>query len=694
MVSSTHQRADALFQPIKVGNMTLGHCVAMAPLTRFRADDNHVPLPHVVDYYTQRASVPGTLLITEATFIAPQAGGYANAPGIWSKEQLSAWRKITDAVHLKKSYIYLQLWALGRAGYPKQLQKEGNLPYVSSSPVPLADRPPSHPAPRALTIEEVKQYVEWYAQAAVNAIEAGFDGVEVHGANGYLIDQFIQDVCNKRTDEYGGSIENRTRFALEVVDAIVKRVGQKRTAIRVSPWATYQGMGMKDPLPTFTYLVNQLRDRFPDLAYLHTVEKRLEGATIADDIFVENGSDNDFIRALWTAKGKKLITAGGYTRESARKVAQEKGDIIAFGRLFISNPDLPYKLRKGLPVLKGDRSRYYTKGTDPKGYTDYPFSPEFALEQEGHSGKSHNNHIPLPQVVEYYSQRASIPGTLIITEASVIAPQAAGYEETEPGIWSRDQMEAWRKVVSAVHQKRSYIYLQLWALGRAAFPEELKKGNRPYVSASPIPLSDRASTDPPPRELTVQEIGQYIEWYAQAAENAITAGFDGVEIHAANGYLIDQFLQDVCNKRSDQYGGSIENRARFALEVVDAVVKRIGQKRTAIRISPTAPYQDMGMKDPVPTFTYLVNELLVRYPELAYLHAVEERIGGDCVENDRFGPGGTANDFIRKIWSDKGKRLITAGGYTRESATSVAQEKGDIVAFGRLFISNVSRVSL
>ncbi|KAF9042969.1 FMN-linked oxidoreductase [Panaeolus papilionaceus] len=380
MDSSTHINTDVLFQPIQVGNMTLGHRVAMAPLTRFRSDAGHVPHPHVIDYYTQRASVPGTLIITEATFIAPQAGGYGNVPGIWSKEQIEAWRKITDSVHAKKSYIYLQLWALGRAAYPSQLKREGDLPYVSSSPIPLSDRPSTHPAPRALTIEEIKQYVEWYGQAAENAILAGFDGVEIHGANGYLVDQFTQDVCNKRTDEYGGSIENRTRFALEVVDAVVRRVGQKRAAIRISPWATYQGMGMKDPIPTFKYLVNELRDRFPDLAYLHTVEKRIGGDTIADDFFVQNGQENDFIRKLWTARGKRLITAGGYTRESAAKAASEKGDIVAFGRLFISNPDLPYKLKKGLPVSKGDRSRYYTKGTDPRGYTDYPFSAEFTLE--------------------------------------------------------------------------------------------------------------------------------------------------------------------------------------------------------------------------------------------------------------------------------------------------------------------------
>jgi len=238
--------STALFEPIKVGELNLAHRVVLAPLTRFRATDDHVPLPHVAQYYAQRGSVPGTLLISEATFIAARAGGYANAPGIWNEKQIQAWKSVTAAVHAKGSYIYLQLWALGRAAVPRQLQKElgsGAENYVSASSIPLRNRSPKDPAPRALSIAEVEEYVQLYAQAAENAVKlAGFDGVEIHGANGYLVDQFLQDVSNKRTDKYGGSIENRSRFVLEILDAVITRVGARKTGLRLSPWSDHQGI--------------------------------------------------------------------------------------------------------------------------------------------------------------------------------------------------------------------------------------------------------------------------------------------------------------------------------------------------------------------------------------------------------------------------------------------------------------------
>ncbi|KAF9556884.1 FMN-linked oxidoreductase [Agrocybe pediades] len=382
----------ALFRPIRVGDLELAHRVIMAPLTRFRADDNHVPLPNIVaQYYSQRASVPGTLLISEATFIAARAGGYANAPGIWSEEQVEAWKAVTAAVHAKGSYIYLQLWALGRAGVPRQLEKElgrkASEVYVSASSIPLSNRSSKDPSPRALSIPEIEEYVQLYAQAAENAVKlAGFDGVEIHGANGYLVDQFLQDVSNKRTDKYGGSIENRSRFALEVLDAVVNRVGQRKTGLRLSPWSDHQDMGMKDPVPTYTYLINTILQKYPDLSYLHVTEKRLyvpqAGQPVAaTDEFVTEGQENDFIRKLCSAKGMPLITAGGYTRETGIRIAETKGDLIAYGRLFIANPDLPYRLQRGLPVEKGNRKRYYSRGSlDPTGYTDYSFSEQFVQE--------------------------------------------------------------------------------------------------------------------------------------------------------------------------------------------------------------------------------------------------------------------------------------------------------------------------
>ncbi|KAI0803082.1 NADH:flavin oxidoreductase/NADH oxidase [Irpex lacteus] len=362
-----------LFTPAQVGDVTLEHRVVLAPLTRFRADDNHVPTDLVVEHYAERAAVRGTLLITEATFIAGQAGGYPNVPGIWSQEQIAGWKKVVDAVHERGSFIYLQLWALGRAAYPTQLEKEGPYPYVSSSDVQLTGKP--FPA-RPLTVDEIKEYVTLYATAASNAVHgAGFDGVEIHGANGYLIDQFIQDVSNTRTDEYGGSIENRARFALEVVDAVVAKVGAEKTGIRLSPWNNFQDMKMKEPIPQFRYVVQKIAEKQPKLAYLHLVEPRVEGSS--DRAVVPDEESNDFIREIW--QPRPLISAGGYNRELAIEVAEKKGDLIAFGRHYIPNPDLPLRLKKNLPLTKYDRTKFYNAG-ETVGYVDYPYAPENEAE--------------------------------------------------------------------------------------------------------------------------------------------------------------------------------------------------------------------------------------------------------------------------------------------------------------------------
>ncbi|KAJ6514904.1 hypothetical protein C8R47DRAFT_1001025, partial [Mycena vitilis] len=355
-----------LFQPMLVGDIKLGHRVVFAPSTRFRCDKDHVPLPHVAEYYEQRASTSGTLLITESTLIAPRAGGYENVPGIWSDEQIAAWKKVNDRVHAKGSYIYLQLWALGRAADPATLEAEG-LPYVSASDVPLKDQK----VPRPLTVEEIREYIRLYATAASNAVhKAGFDGVEIHAANGYLLDQFLHEHTNRRTDAYGGSTENRARFVLEIAEAVVKVVGQKKTGLRVSPWSDFNEMHWKHPKPTYTYLITEIRDRYPDFAYLNIVEPRADG-TETRDVIPECYS-NDFIRDIWG--DRPLISAGGYTRETALTTAEEKGDLIAFSRKFIGNPDLPYRLLHNLPLTAPIRAFYYRPGSaDPKGYTDYPF---------------------------------------------------------------------------------------------------------------------------------------------------------------------------------------------------------------------------------------------------------------------------------------------------------------------------------
>ncbi|KAI5827804.1 FMN-linked oxidoreductase [Schizophyllum commune Tattone D] len=359
-----------LFQPLKVGAVTLQHRIALAPMTRMRCTPDNVPLPIVKEYYAQRGSSPGTLLITEATQIAPAAGGMPNIPGIHNDAQIAAWKEIADAVHAKQSFIFMQLWATGRAGVPA-IFKAGGHPYVSASPIRLADKDET---PRELTKDEIKQYVEWYAQAASNAIKAGLDGVEIHGANGYLVDQFLQDVSNVRSDEYGGSIENRARFGLEVVDAVVKVVGAERTAIRLSPWSEMQGMGMKDPKPQFAYFIEELKARHPTLAYVHLVESRVKGVMTVPPEEYDPTKSNDFIRAIWAPR--PLISCGAYSRELAIEIAEKKGDVIAVGRNYISNPDIVERWRNDWQLTPYKRDLFYIPGGGPEGYLDYPFVTE------------------------------------------------------------------------------------------------------------------------------------------------------------------------------------------------------------------------------------------------------------------------------------------------------------------------------
>lgn len=350
--------------------MKLQHRVVMAPLTRFRANSDHVPIvPLVKEYYLQRALNPGTLLITEATFIAPQAAGYENVPGLWTKEQLRAWKEVTDAVHGAGSFIYCQLWALGRAAMPKVLAKKG-LEVVSSSALPINEK---SAVPRELQEDEIHAFVKAYADAARNAVEiAGFDGVEIHGANGYLVDQFTQDTCNKRTDRWGGSVENRARFGLEVAKAVADAVGPSKVGIRLSPFSSFQGMRMADPLPQFSYLVKGLKEL--DLSYLHLVESRVHG--IQDH---EQTGDLGFLIDIWN-NTSPVFLAGGYEADNAvSRVDNDypnKDIAICFGRHFISTPDLPFRIQIGIPFNKYDRSTFYKVGS-PDGYIDYPFSKEW-----------------------------------------------------------------------------------------------------------------------------------------------------------------------------------------------------------------------------------------------------------------------------------------------------------------------------
>ncbi|KAH7397996.1 NADPH dehydrogenase [Cadophora sp. MPI-SDFR-AT-0126] len=362
-----------LFKPLKLGNVELKNRIVLAPLTRFRADDAHVPLPFVPEYYAQRASVPGTLLITEATFIAPKAGGYGNAPGIWSEAQIASWKKVTEAVHEKGSSIYLQLWALGRAADPSQLKKELGPDAEVKSSGNIGFEGGATPTP--LTEEEIQEYIGLYAQAAKNAIEAGFDGVEIHGANGYLVDQFLQDTANNRTDSWGGSVEKRARFGIEVAEAVVEAVGAERTGIRLSPFSSFQGMRMADPEPQFSYFAQELKKL--KLAYIHVVESRING-----NVDVEPTEKIDFLLDIWDNQSPVLV-AGGFRQDSAKRAVDEeykdKNVLIVFGRYFISNPDLVFRIEKGIEFTPYDREKFYNKG-QKEGYITWPFSKEFEAQ--------------------------------------------------------------------------------------------------------------------------------------------------------------------------------------------------------------------------------------------------------------------------------------------------------------------------
>ncbi|KAF7591663.1 hypothetical protein BBP40_001239 [Aspergillus hancockii] len=348
--------------------MELPQRIAMAPMTRYRADDAHVPLPIVKEYYEQRAAVPGTLIITEGTFISDKAGGYPNVPGIYNQDQISAWREVTDAVHAKGSYIYLQLWALGRTANPDYLKQHGH-ELVSSSATPMSTE--SH-TPKELSESEIQQYIAIYANAAKNAVAAGFDGVEIHGANGYLIDQFIQDVSNKRTDAWGGSVEKRSKFALEVVRAVTEAIGADRTGIRLSPWSTFQGMRMTDPIPQFSYLAKEL-GKFK-LAFLHAVE-----SLTADFTGISQEDKLNFLIESY-GKASPILIAGGYTSDSAKNVVDSKYKdhdiVIAFGRPFTSNPDLPFRIKNNVALRPYEREGFFTPKS-PERYIDFDFSDEF-----------------------------------------------------------------------------------------------------------------------------------------------------------------------------------------------------------------------------------------------------------------------------------------------------------------------------
>jgi N-ethylmaleimide reductase len=362
----------ALFSPMTLGPLKLKHRVVMAPLTRSRSiQPDSVPGDLMREYYEQRAS-DGGLIISEATNISLTSRGWLGAPGLYSDHQVEGWKKVVSAVHIKGGHMFAQLWHTGRSSHTAMT---GGATPVSASVDPTYWMNPNHlvsipggwaqPSPhRALTVLETAAIVQDYRRSAQRAMDAGFDGVELHAANGYLVDQFLQNGSNHRNDEYGGSIENRVRFLSEIVTALISVWGPDRVAVRIGPNGTWNGISDTDPKSLFTYVANHL-NQFP-LAYLSSIEPRIAGSDLVDA--VQGPIAAEWLRPIF--KGK-LISAGGFEPDTA-EAAVSAGivDAVAFGRYFVSNPDLPHRIKEKLPLTPYNRDTFYT--FDALGYTDYP----------------------------------------------------------------------------------------------------------------------------------------------------------------------------------------------------------------------------------------------------------------------------------------------------------------------------------
>lgn len=353
---------NPVFQPYDLGPIKLANRIVMAPLTRNRAAAGLVPSPYAAEYYAQRATAG--LIITEATQISQQAQGYQDTPGIYTPEQIAGWRVVTDAVHAKGGRIFVQIWHVGRVSHV-DVQPGGAAP-VAPSAISAATKTfvnngfVDTSMPRALTLEELPGIVADFRQAAANAIAAGFDGVEIHGANGYLLDQFIKDGSNHRTDAYGGSVENRARLLLEVTAAITAEIGPERTGVRLSPVSPANGVSSSDPQPQFDYIVDKLNEL--GLVYVHVVE----GATGGP----RDVAPFDFAGLRRRFSGTYIANNGYDADLAASHLASGEADLFAFGRPFISNPDLVARLQSGAALAAINPATIYGGGA--AGYTDYP----------------------------------------------------------------------------------------------------------------------------------------------------------------------------------------------------------------------------------------------------------------------------------------------------------------------------------
>uniref|UniRef100_A0A0E0DER3 NADH:flavin oxidoreductase/NADH oxidase N-terminal domain-containing protein n=1 Tax=Oryza meridionalis TaxID=40149 RepID=A0A0E0DER3_9ORYZ len=719
-----------LFNPCEMGRFTFSHRIVLAPLTRARSYGN-LPQSHAILYYSQRAT-KGGLLIAEATGVSSDAP-CMNTPGIWTKEQVEAWKPVVDAVHAKGGIFFCQIWHVGRAS---DLEQEP----ISSTDKPVEkNEDMDFPVPRRLAVEEIPDIINHFRIAARNAIDAGFDGVEVHGAHGFLLEQFMKDGVNDRADEYGGSLQNRCRFALEVVDAVSTEVGPDRVGFRISPYISYYGCHDSDPDALGVYMARELDRR--GVLYCSAVEPEMVAAATAADGETTTTTMSRRMMIPHRLHGMReafrrgmFMVGGGYDRDAGNMaVASGYADMVVFGRLFLANPDLPRRFQLDAPLNKYDRATFYTD--DPVvGYTDYPFldddhhiprlpdtltritkgadsSPlevasylkllmgvfQKGEDQKGESAnmkptpllssydmgkfnlsyrvvlapltrsRSYGN-LPQPHAIEYYSQRAT-KGGLLIAEATGVSSDAQGMSVIPhtPGIWTKEQVEAWKPIVDAVHAKGE--------------ERPISSTDKPIEKTEENYFLDFST----PRSLTVEEIPDVIKHFTLAAKNALEAGFDGVEVHAANGFLLDQFMKDGVNARADEYGGGVASRCRFALEVVDAVAAEAGAGRTGVRLSPYSRCLDCADSDPDALAAHMARELSAR--GVLYCNVVEP----EMVATPADGGGETMRipHRLRAVREAFAGTLMVGGGYDREEGNwAVAGGYADLVVYGRLFLAN------
>ncbi|KAG5484903.1 hypothetical protein LSCM4_07676 [Leishmania orientalis] len=726
-----------MLQPLVIGRLSMANRFVMAPLTRCRAGDNHVPTAAMVKHYADRASMG--LIITEATQIQEGYSTFVHEGGIYGKEQVDGWKRVTDAVHDKGGLIFCQIHNGGRATVASNVAE--GMRIVAPSAVAITGhecaaafacdgKKQPYPVPHAMTAEEIAHYVKLYATAARNAMAAGFDGVEVHGANGYLIDEFLKSGSNHRTDEYGGSVENRCRFLFQVMDAVIEAVGRERVGLRISPLNSFNNQSDENPEALTRYICSQLNSR--RIAFLDVMRGDFYSSVRGADKWARE----EYEGVLFTGMGFEVD-------EAVKTVESGAADAVVFGTKAIANPDLVARAIAGAELNKPEPATFYTTGE--AGYNTYPFMTHLAILRVRTGSHPHSytpaqlarpssrlkcaimssresrpvythlfrpcrvgqptmknrmvmspltrcraddNHVPTAIMAEYYGSRASMG--MLITESIMVQRDYSGFAY-EPGLYSSEQVEAWRIITEAVHARGGLIAAQIYHPGRATTPANL-------TSAGLVPIGPSAVGIPPKAEhcisqwsrdgkaqaypqrihaMTAAEIGAVVELFTCAAVNAMAAGFDAVEIHAGGGYLLDSFLRDAANQRTDAYGGSVENRSRFLLQVVDAVAAVIQPDRVGVRLSPLDTFNGQKDSQPEALTTYVCKELDAR--RIAFV---------DVVRGDpKTGMPGNAEVWVRRSF---GGAVLASQGYSSLGMAEQAIADGivDAVLFGVQAISN------